>query len=411
MNDVGVPAPGLTARVAGLTSHRTDVADTSLDATAPAASPVEQSRWFPVGADSVRLLRDGEQAFPAMLEAIAGAKHEVLLEIYWIGLDAVGQRFRDALAERARAGVTVSVIYDAVGSRGLTAAWWRPVVSAGGAVMEYHSIWPFDGRFRFDRIELRDHRKLLVVDGVDGFTGGINLAAPWMSVSEGGAGWRDDMVQVRGEATQELRSLFYNTWRKVTRLPPPIDVRPLSRRHKGPIWMLASQWRSRRSIHREYLARIARARDRVDIANSYFVPDRRVRAALFGAVRRGVRVRVLVPGKGDIPVVQLAVEALFDTLLAHGVRVWMMPGRMLHAKTAVIDESFTTIGSYNLDARSRRNLEVNLAIDDHAFARHVRSWFEHDLSEAAPVDLTRWRARSRTRRGLEWAALALRRFW
>jgi len=371
-----------------------------------------QTQWFPVGADSVRLLRDGAQAFPAMLEAIAGAQREALLEMYWIGDDAVGERFRDALAERARAGVRVCVIYDAVGSMGVTPAWWRPLFAAGGRAVEYHSISPLDPRFRLERVELRDHRKMLVVDGAMGFTGGINLAAPWLGAPDGGEGWRDDVIQVRGDAAQELRSLFYRTWRKLTRESPPLDVRPLSRRRSRPVWVLASQWRTRRSIHREYCVRIAAARERVDIANSYFVPDRRVRAALFAAVRRGVWVRVLVPDKSDVPVVQFAVEALFDTLLRHGIDIYTLPGAMLHAKTAIIDDAFTTIGSYNLDERSwRKNLEVNLAVEDAAFARHVRSWFERDLENATRVDLASWRDRSLTRRGFEWLAFAMRRMW
>jgi cardiolipin synthase len=373
----------------------------------PAALP-----WFRVGTDAVRLLRDGEQAFPAMLEAIAHAEREVLLEIYWIAPDTVGERFREALADRARAGVKVLVIYDAIGSMGCTPAWWRPLFAAGGRAVEYHSISPFDHRFRMDRLELRDHRKLLVVDSLDGFTGGINLAIPWLPVSEGGAGWRDDMVHVRGEATRELRTLFYRTWRKLTRESAPPDVRPLSRKHSRPIWVLASQWHTRRSIHHEYVVRIRRATQRVDIANAYFVPDLPVRVALFRAVRRGVRVRVLVPSKSDLPVVQFAVEALFDTLLRHGVEIWTMPGTMLHAKTAIVDDRFTTIGSYNLDERSwHKNLEVNVGVEDRDFARHVRSWFERDLATATRVDLTTWRERSLGRRGFEWAAFAMRKLW
>jgi cardiolipin synthase len=332
--------------------------------------------------------------------------------MYWIGADIVGERFREALAARARAGVRVCVVYDAVGSLGISPAWWRPLVAAGGRVVEYHSISPLDERFRLDRVELRDHRKILVIDGDQGFTGGINLSAPWLPTEEGGAGWRDDVIQVRGDATQELRTLFYRTWRKLTRETPPHDVRPLSRKHTRSVWVLASQWRTRRSIHREYVVRIARARERVDIANSYFVPDRRVRAALFNAVRRGVHVRVLVPAKSDVPVVQFAVEALFDTLLRHGVEIRALPGTMLHAKTAIIDDSFTTIGSYNLDERSwRKNLEINLAVEDREFARHVRSWFERDLAAATRIDLSTWRDRSLARRGFEWVAFALRKLW
>jgi cardiolipin synthase len=178
------------------------------------------------------------------------------------------------------------------------------------------------------------------------------------------------------------------------------------------VWVLASQWRFRRSIHREYLVRINQARERIDIANSYFVPDRNVRAALFRAVRRGVAIRVLVPSSSDVPVVQYAVEALFETLLKRGIQIWALPGPMLHAKTAIIDERFTTIGSYNLDQRSwRKNLEVNLAVEDTAFARHVRQWFERDVERATRIDLDSWRARSLSRRGLEWASYALRKLW
>jgi cardiolipin synthase len=368
--------------------------------------------WFPVGADRVRLLRDGKQAFPVMLDAIANAKHEVLLEFYWIGTDGVGERFRNALAERAAAGVKVRVIHDAVGSIGVTPGWWRPLTDPGGSVAEYHSVSPWDPRFRIERVELRDHRKLLIVDRLHGFTGGINLAAPWLPVEEGGNGWRDDVIEVAGDATEELRTLFYRTWRKLTGEALPLDVHRLSRRRSRPVWALASQWRTFRSMHREYVLRIGHARERVDIANSYFVPDRRVRAALFRAVRNGVHVRVLVPDKSDVPVVQFAVEALFDTLLRHGVEIWALPGTMLHAKTAIIDDEFTTIGSYNLDERSwRKNLEVNLAVEDRAFAKHVRTWYERDLASATPIGLARWRRRSLTRRGFEWAAYAMRRLW
>src|SRR5580704_10407070 len=151
--------------------------------------------WFPVGEARVRLLRDGGQALPAMLDAIAHAEREVLLEMYWIGNDAVGRAFRDALAERARAGAKVLVIYDALGSMGVTLDWWSPFVASGGRVAEFHGLRPFDPRFRFAQVELRDHRKLLVVDGLTGFTGGINLAAPWLPFDLGGGGWRGDMVE------------------------------------------------------------------------------------------------------------------------------------------------------------------------------------------------------------------------
>ncbi len=385
--------------------------DIAPDGTGPGLDPASPP-WFRVGADSVRLLRDGAHAFPVMLEAIARAEREILLEMYWVGMDRVGERFRHALAARARAGVKVLVVYDALGSRALVPSWWGPLRASGGQVAEYHSISPLDPRFRLARVEQRDHRKMLVVDGVHAYVGGLNLAAQWLPAEDGGQGWRDDLIELHGGASQELRTLFYRTWRQLTDDPLPPDVRPLSRKRTGPVWALASQWRTRRSLHREYVKRIKGARERIDIANPYFVPDRAVRRALFHAVNRGVRVRVLVPETGDVPVVQYAVEALFDTLLRHGVEIRLLAGGMLHSKTAIIDDTFTTIGSYNLDERSwLKNLEVNLAVEDVAFARHVRASYERDLEVARRVDLAAWRERSLVRRGLEWAAFGLRRLW
>ncbi len=374
--------------------------------------------WFAVRADEVCLLRDGAQAFPVMLDAIRHAEREVLLEMYWVNPDRAGLRFLDALVEKAKQGVTVRVIYDAFGSLAITPAFWGRLVDAGGQVVPFHALFPLRSALTLDMLERRDHRKLLVVDGRIGFTGGINLSRQWLPEAEGGQGWRDDMIGVRGDAAQELRTLFYDTWRKASDGTPgskprdlPPDVRPIHRRRTSRVWVLASPWRKRRDIRREYLWRIQHAQRSVDIANSYFVPNRSVRGALWRAAERGVRVRVLVPDRSDLPIVQFAVEALFDKLLKHGVEIYALPGRVLHAKTAIVDD-FATIGSYNLDERSwRKNLEVNLAVDDEAFAAHVRDSFERDCREGQRVDLATWRLRPRTRRAFEWLAYGLRRLW
>jgi cardiolipin synthase len=377
--------------------------------------------WFDVGSDKVRLLRDGVEAFPIMLDAIGKAKREVLLEMYWIGADAVGTRFREALAERARAGITVRVIYDAVGSLAIGDAFWQPLLAAGGEVREYHPLSPLRPTFDLARIEQRDHRKILVVDGDVGFTGGLNLARPWLPLDEDGQAWRDDMIEIRGYASAELRTLFYKTWRRVwfRNLPQdfgpmnvPRDLVPLSKKPSGKVYVLASLRKSRRNLRREYLSRINRAHTSIDIANSYFIPDRSVRNALFRAILRGVRVRVLVPEKSDVAVVQFALEALYDSLLKKGIEIYAFPGPMMHAKTAIIDDRFATIGSYNLDERSwRKNLEVNVGVEDEAFAKYVRNWFDRDVAGATRVDLYKWRARPIARRGIEYVAFALRKLW
>lgn len=389
-------------------------------------SGTEAGPWFDVSGHRLRLLRDGREAFPAMLAAIAAAKREVLLEMYWIGTDAVGTRFREALVERARAGVTVRVIYDAVGSLTLTPAFWEPLLRAGGDFRDYHPLSPLRPTFDLKGLEQRNHRKILVVDGTRGFTGGLNLAKPWLPIEDGGEAWRDDMVELVGHAAEELRTLFYKTWRRAVlkRLPVdaasgigelialPHDLIPLSKRPSSKVYVLASLRRSKRNLRREYLARLNRAQKSIEVANSYFIPDRHVRNALYRAVLRGVHVRVLVPAKSDVMVVQYALEAMYETLMRNGVEMYAHQGPMMHAKTAIIDDSFVTIGSYNLDERSqRKNLECNVAVEDRAFATHVRTWFDRDVETAEHLDLYEWRARPLVRRGFEYVAYALRRLW
>jgi len=359
-----------------------------------------------------------------MLRAIANATREIILEMYWVGPDAVGIKFREALAAKARAGVRVRVIYDAVGSLAITPGFWESLERAGGEVREYHPLSPLKPAFELARIEQRNHRKILVVDGNRGFTGGLNLARPWLPIADGGDAWRDDMIEVIGHASQELRTLFYKTWRRmgIRRLPQdplsilraalPDDLVPLSKRPAGKVYVLASLRRSRRNLRREYLARLNRAQHSIEIANSYFIPDRNVRSALYRAVLRGVKVRVLVPMKSDVAVVQFALEALYESLLRNGVDIYCHFGPMMHAKTAIIDDQFATIGSYNLDERSqRKNLEVNIAVEDDAFATYVRKWFDRDLENATHMDLYEWRARPLARRGIEYMAYALRKLW
>lgn len=369
-------------------------------------------KWFRVDDDEVCLLRDGKEAFPAMLDAIAAAEREVLLEMYWVSPDAVGLRFLDALAARARAGVRVRVIYDAVGSIAITPGFWASLVRAGGEIVPFHSVFPIRNTLTLDVLERRDHRKMLVIDGKVGFTGGINLSRQWLPKEEGGDAWRDDMIGVRGEVAHELRALFYDTWRRATLSTTPPDLRPIRRRRQRRVFVLANPWRKRRDVRREYLRRIYFAKSRIDIANPYFVPNRSVRGALVHAATRGVKVRVLVPEHGDVRIVQFAVEAFFEHLLKHAIDIYMLPNRVMHAKTAIIDDSFATIGSYNLDERSwRKNMEVNLAVEDEAFARHVRESFDEDCRHARRIDLGDWRARPTARRALEWIAYGLRRLW
>jgi len=339
-----------------------------------------------VGDDVVRLLRDGAEAYPAMLAAIAAAEREVVVEFYWFGSDAVGQQFCDALAERARAGVSVRVVFDSFGSRPINEEMFAGLRASGADVRAYHPLFGLAGSQR--RLAFRDHRKLLVCDGGVGFTGGLNIGREWASRAQGGEGFRDDMVEVRGPAADELRVLFYRTWQRVLprkqRRDPSLlpTLRPIDHVPRRPVWVMANGhgWRARRAIRATYLRWIVEAKNSIDIVNAYFVPDRGIRRALIRAAQRGVQVRVMVPANGDVTFVQWAVEAQLERLVKNGIRAWAFAGSVLHSKTAVVDDALVTIGSYNLDHRSfRYNLEVNLAIDAAPFAKIVKSSIDRDL--------------------------------
>ena len=287
--------------------------------------------------------------------------------MYWIGADGVGARFRDALAARARDGLKVLVIHDAVGSLGINAAWWEPLTSCGRPRRRVSLDLALRSRASSSSGSSdATTASCSSIDGVTGFTGGINLAAPWLTLAEGGAGWRDDMIEVRGEASQEIRTLFFRTWRRLT------SRGPAGGRSSPHAKALAPRLGAREPVAHaaEHAPRVRRCASGAPCTASTSptrtsCPTGACAPRSFAPCERGARVRVLIPARSDVPVVQFASEALFDTLLRHGVELWILPGTMLHAKTAIVDDEFTTIGSYNLDERSwRKNLEINLAVQD-----------------------------------------------
>ncbi len=384
---------------------------------------------IPVAGNTVTLLVDGEQAFPSMLAAIAGARTEVLLEMYWFQSDVIGQRFAAALAGRARAGLRVCVIYDAIGSLGVDEAMFDALRAAGAEVREYNPVAPWKNRWRIGTLNNRDHRKILVTDAEVAFTGGINIGLPWAPESEGGEAWRDDAVRIEGPAAVQLRVVFFETWRRLGGAPAPTLRAPRtttegsiaaseaeqgvasdaqqgseSARGRQPVRALPSGHRRTRALIRSaYLHHIRRAQRYVYIANSYFIPDREVRAALIGAAARGVDVRVLVAGQTDVPAVYYASRYLYARLLGNGVAIYEWTKSVFHAKTAVVDGAWSTVGSYNIDHRSwRLNLEINVAIDGPEVAEAIRTRFLADLEVSDKVELAQFRFRSLAERFLEW---------
>ncbi|MEZ4226870.1 MAG: phospholipase D-like domain-containing protein [Polyangiaceae bacterium] len=348
-----------------------------------------------------------------MLEAIEAAQRQVVLEMYWFGSDRVGRRFATALTGALRRGVAVWLIYDAIGSLEADRAQFDRLRDAGARVHEYNPVLPWRKRFRLDAMSRRDHRKILVVDEHVGFTGGINLADQWLDRAEGGGGFRDDMVRVEGPAARGLWECFHSTWRAVGEAGLHRVSEPRSSGGDQRVSVLGeAKARNRREIVRAYIAHIYRARERIWIANSYFVPDRVIRRALIRAARHGVDVRVLLPGQSDVPVVRMASRAIYPVLLKSGVRIFELQQNVLHSKTAVVDGSWSTIGTFNLDYRSlKSNLEVNVAVEDRRFGAVMEQSFLMDFEDSREVELREFEQRPRVERVAEQLAYRLRKLW
>jgi cardiolipin synthase A/B len=371
-----------------------------------------------VPGNAVRLLKDGREAFPAMLEAIAQARRQVLLEMYWFGSDRVGRRFAEALIEARKRGVEVAVIYDSVGSITADAAMFTELEQQGIKLFEYHPVAPWRRRFQFSftRLSHRDHRKILVVDGNIGFTGGINLADQWAPLEEEGGAWRDDMMRIEGPAVEGLSRCFHRVWRRY-------ELPPLARLHAGPVTVADGgrllpvrilgerYFRHRHEIARDYASRLYSAKKRVFIANSYFVPDGSIRRALVRAAKRGVDVRVLVPAHSDVEAVKFAGRAQYARLLEAGVRIFEWQDGMFHSKTAVIDGLWCTTGTFNFDYMSlRQNLEVNASVLDAQLAAEVEQAFRDDLLRAREIEMAEIVFRSLSDRLLEATFYRMRKF-
>jgi cardiolipin synthase len=343
-----------------------------------------------------------------MLEAIAGAERSLEIEVYIFAADHSGRAFAETLGERARAGVRVRVLADAVGSMGSEEAIFARLRAAGVEVRLFRPLSPWRSRFG---IWPRDHRKLLLVDDRIGLTGGCNIGDDYAPPRAGAVGWKDVSLEVEGPAVWDLRQLFEESWFLAGGERRPMGERPLPLADGDPVQIVGNRGRERWDIRRSYLRALGHARRFVYLANAYFVPDGVILRALRGARRRGVEVQLLVPGRSDIGAVAAATRALYGRLLRWGVRIFEWSGPMMHAKTAVIDGEWSTVGSSNLDSWSLRyNLEINANVLGQRFGEAMVESFGRDLEQAVEVSLVQWRTRPLWRRIVEWLAYRVRRF-
>jgi cardiolipin synthase A/B len=363
-------------------------------------TPLPPSRWR--HGNRFRLLIDGGAFFPAMLDAIAAARRQVLLEMYLVESGHVTDRFIAALETAVLRGVRVCLLLDDFGCRGLTAADRTRLQQAGAELVLYNPL-RFGGELR--RNLFRDHRKLLVVDNDCAFVGGVGLTDDFDPGGRPENHWHDVMVEIRGPLVADWQAVFGHNWvhwsrtGTVTVEPPGAHIG----NQAGKVCLSGSDTRA--PIKRSLLARIGRARQRVWLATAYFVPSWKQRRRLARAARRGVDVRLLLPGPHtDHPAVRHAGRRFYASLLRAGVRIYEYQPRFQHAKVALIDD-WVSIGSSNLDRWNLRwNLEANQEIDAPDFAAETQAMLEADFAVSEEMHYTAWRRRP-------WYDRLTERFW
>jgi cardiolipin synthase len=347
-----------------------------------------------LGGNAYRVLINGDRIFPAMLAAIRGARETVNFETYIYWSESIGRQFADALAERARAGVKVNVLIDWVGSAKIDPAFIEEMKAAGVEVLRYHPPhWS-----QLGRLNNRTHRKLLVVDGRIGFTGGVGIAAEWTGDAQDPEHWRDTHFQVEGPVVAQMQAVFMDNWIKSTgTVLHGADYFPkLAFAGDGRAQVFSSSPSGgSESMELMYLLSITAARRTIRLSSAYFVPNELALRAMEAALKRGVRLQIITPGEHtDTETVRSASRATWGRLLAAGAEIREYGPTMYHCKVMIVDEFLVSTGSTNFDNRSfRLNDEANLNIYDAAFAREQVAVFEADLARSRRITLEQWQRR------------------
>jgi cardiolipin synthase len=363
-----------------------------------------------VPGNRVTTLLNGDQAFPAMLEAIRAAKRSINFEgyIFWSG--TIAQNFANAFSERAHAGVPTRLVLDWLGSKKMDDKQAEQMRQAGVEIVKYHPLRWYD----LDRLNKRTHRKILVVDGKVGFEGGIGIADPYSGHAQDKDHWRDAQFRVEGPVVAQMQSDFLDNWMKTRGVLldgpeyfPSLD----SMGSQVAQAIRSSPGEGVESLRLMFLLAIASATDRILIANAYFVPNSLTVSMLVEAQRRGVKVEIIVPGPIlDAQLVRRASRAKWGPLLEAGVKIYEYQPTLYHTKVMVVDDCWVSVGSANLDNRSfRLNDEANLNVFDSQFAREQARVFAEDRAHSRAVTLQEWRHRPITERLEEWVASMGRR--
>ena len=358
-----------------------------------------------VPGNKTETLLNGDRIFPAMLAAIRSAQKTITFEtyIYWSG--KVGKEFADALSERARAGVKVHILIDWLGSQKMEESMLDEMKRAGVEIHKYHPLhW-----YTLDRVNNRTHRKILVTDGIVGFTGGVGIADDWSGDAQDADHWRDTHYRIEGPAVAQMQAAFLDNWMKVSGTVlhgdayfPPLEPRGP---HLAQVFKSSTEGGAD-SMHLMYLLSLAAARESIDLSMAYFVPDELALKALEDALKRGVKVRIIVPGsKTDAKLVRRASRALWGPILQAGGEIHEYQPTMFHCKVLVVDSLWVSVGSTNFDPRSfRLNDEANLNVYDREFALRQIADFANDLEHARRITYEEWVSRP-------WTEKAWERLW
>jgi cardiolipin synthase len=362
-----------------------------------------------VNGNRVTALHNGDEIFPAMLEAIRGASRSITFEtyIYWEG--KIAREFSEALSERAEAGVKVHVLLDWLGSKKVNEDLIERMRHSGVEVEHYHPLrW-----YSLDRVNNRTHRKLLVVDGCIGFTGGVGIADEWNGKGDSPDHWRDSHYRIEGPVVADVQAAFMDNWLKTRSevLHGEEYFPPLEEAGTVAAQMFKSSPRQgSESVRLMFLLAIASARKCIQIGNPYFVPDDLAVATLIAARKRGVEIELVLMGRvTDSEFTRKASRSRWGPLLEAGVSIYEFQPTLYHNKLMVVDDCLVSVGSTNIDNRSfRLNDEANLNVLDAAFAAEQVRQFKKDKAKSRPITLEAWRRRPRTERLLEHAAGLLR---
>jgi len=367
-----------------------------------------------ISGNRITLLFDGPETMNAMIAAISNAQDHINLETYIFDQDELGLRFADLLIEKQKAGVQVRIIYDSVGTIGTPTAFFQRMKDAGIQLTEFNPVNPAKHPGRWE-LNSRDHKKILIVDGKIAFTGGVNISSTYANSSlfrskakaNVKLGWRDTHIKVEGPAVAALQWAFLNTWasQKSPDLPEKQFFPPLTSVGDKIVRVLASTPESDHEIYKAYILAMRDASKSIHITSAYFVPNDQMVNALIATAKRGVDVKIVLPGISDSGMVFHAGRSYYRQLLDGGVKIFELQATVLHAKTAVIDGVWSTVGSSNLDMRSFvHNDEANVIVLGDEFGHEMEKAFAEDLRDSLEVTKEKWQDRPLIDHVKEWTS-------